>query len=289
MLSSFCASTVAFVTPNQGFPSSPSSALPLPSTKQSLPSARVAVKMSEQKQEQDIVEKVFGFFFGQKEEEPLGLKRFNKETFPDQFPATLTEFAEPVAGDSKEVAIFRPYLKQTELESRNLKLVYDAKRNGWKANAFHKAVDKKGPGVIFAKTAGGAVIGGYNPKGWVGYGEFRPGISAFLFTWPDGDTSKKPFKLRKIGGAGLAVMDNPEQGPMFGADSLCIPMNPSQERLCRCNLGAYYERLPGGVKSIFAEGENPKGTELVELKAYIGVYGKDEEVPFTDAIPFSLT
>lgn len=39
----------------------------------------------------------------------------------------------------------------------------------------------------------------YNPKGWVGYGEYRPGISAFLFTWPDGDTTKRAFKLRKVG------------------------------------------------------------------------------------------
>lgn len=38
----------------------------------------------------------------------------------------------------------------------------------------------------------------YNPKGWVGYGEYRPGISAFLFTWRDGDTSKPAIKLRKV-------------------------------------------------------------------------------------------
>lgn len=38
----------------------------------------------------------------------------------------------------------------------------------------------------------------YNPKGWVGYGEYRPGLSAFLFTWRDGDTSKRAMKLRKV-------------------------------------------------------------------------------------------
>lgn len=38
----------------------------------------------------------------------------------------------------------------------------------------------------------------YNPKGWVGYGEYRPGLSAFLFTWRDGDTNKRAMKLRKV-------------------------------------------------------------------------------------------
>ncbi|CAN0027311.1 unnamed protein product, partial [Heterosigma akashiwo] len=96
------------------------------------------IQMNQGQEDQDPVEKLFSFFFGQKEEEPLGLKRFNKETFPDQFPATKTEFADPVPGDSKDMAVFRPLLKQTELESRKLKLVYDANKNGWNPTAFHK-------------------------------------------------------------------------------------------------------------------------------------------------------
>lgn len=45
-------------------------------------------------------------------------------------------------------------------EFRKLKLVYDAKRNGWNPAAFHKGVDFKGPGLVVAKTKGGAVVGG---------------------------------------------------------------------------------------------------------------------------------
>jgi hypothetical protein len=51
------------------------------------------------------------------------------------------------------------------LETRALKCVYDSNKDGWTPAAFHKGVDKKGPGVILARTKSGAVVGGYNPKG----------------------------------------------------------------------------------------------------------------------------
>ena len=34
---------------------------------------------------EDMIESVFGFFFGKKEEEPMGMKRFWKERFPKQY------------------------------------------------------------------------------------------------------------------------------------------------------------------------------------------------------------
>jgi hypothetical protein len=49
-------------------------------------------------------------------------------------------------------------------------------------------------------------------------------MAAFLFTWPDGDTSQRPIKLPKIGGAAQAVLDRPESGPIFGPDGLKIPL-----------------------------------------------------------------
>ena len=38
---------------------------------------------------------------------------------------------------------------------------------------------------------------GYNPKGVLGYGDWRDAISAFLFTWPDGNTRVPALKLPK--------------------------------------------------------------------------------------------
>lgn len=103
----------------------------------------------------------------------MGMKRFGKDRFPEQYPATKTEFADPLVGDSKDAALLRPFLKNTNLEKRALRLAFDANRDGWSARAFHKAVDKKGPSIVLCTTDSGLICGGYNPKGWVGYGVSR--------------------------------------------------------------------------------------------------------------------
>ena len=61
--------------------------------------------------EDDPVEKMFGFFFGKREEEPMGMKRFDRERFLEQYPATKTEFAEPVSTDTTDMAKVRPCYK----------------------------------------------------------------------------------------------------------------------------------------------------------------------------------
>ena len=69
-------------------------------------------------------------------------------------------------------------------------------------------------------------------------------MAAFLFTWPDGNTSERPCKLPKVGGAAQAVLDRPETGPVFGPDGLKVPLLPSSPKQvqpatsCVCNLDA---------------------------------------------------
>ena len=121
-----------------------------------------------EEEDQDPVEKIFGFFFGAKEEKPMGMDRFGPERFPEQYPAVKDEWAEPLEGDDAEMAKIRPFLKNTNLERRGMKLTYDANRDGWDPISFHNAVDKKGGAVVLCTTRMGIVCGGYNPKGWVG-------------------------------------------------------------------------------------------------------------------------
>ena len=80
------------------------------------------------------------------------------------------------------------------------------------------------------------MMGGYNPRGFIGIGEDRDAIAAFLFTWPDGDTSRRPAKLPKAGGPGLAVVDR--GGIQFGAEGLTIPLAPQDPRAAKCRCGA---------------------------------------------------
>jgi hypothetical protein len=224
-----------------------------------------------------------GFFFGKREAAPAGLARFGPDRFPEQYPATTTEWAEPVASDDQEMARVRQVLKNTNLETRALKLTYNAARNGWNVDAFHKAVDKKGGALVVCTTQDGLICGGYNPKGWVGYGEARGSIAAFLFVLNKNGTA---IKLRKVGGAGMAQMDMPESGPCFGADSLVIPLQPDNPRLARSKLGSYYERFGDGSNSLFGKGK--ASVQLRDLKVYHGVYADGEYIPFTDAEPFAL-
>lgn len=80
-------------------------------------------------------------------------------------------------------------------------------------------------------------------------------------------------------------VDNPENGPSFGADSLVIPLGKDNPRLARSKLGSYYERFSDGSNSLF---NKDASVQLRDLKVYHGVYEEGEYVPFTDAEPFAL-
>jgi hypothetical protein len=240
----------------------------------------------EPKDEPDLVEKIFGIFFGEKEETPFGLKRFGQDRFPEQYPATVTEWAEPLPGDDKDVARLRPLLKNTNLETRPLRLAFSANAHGWRPDAFHAKVDRNGPSLVVCTTTNGQVVGGYNPKGWVSYGEARGSVAAFLFALNSKSAGSGWTKLRKVGGPSLAQLDYPESGPSFGADSLVIPLAAANPKLARSKLGSYYERFADGTSTLFSN--NQASAQLKDLKVYQGVYAPGEFIPFTDAEPFAL-
>lgn len=101
------------------------------------------------KEELDLVERVFNFFMGPKEQEPFGLKRFDRDRFPELYVATLDEFADPVESDDAEMAMLRPMLARTQLQERELQLVFDAEEDGWDADAFHRAVNRRGASYVY--------------------------------------------------------------------------------------------------------------------------------------------
>lgn len=57
---------------------------------------------------------------------------------------------------------------QAHQAMRKCRLTYSAEEHGWSAAAFHGQVDTFGAAVVLGRTAGGAVFGGYNPRGWIG-------------------------------------------------------------------------------------------------------------------------
>lgn len=85
---------------------------------------------------------------------------FFLENFPEQYPAVLDVWADPVATDDAQMQKLRPLLKNTNLETRALKLTYSANRDGWNPDAFHRKVDKLGGGLVVCTTKDGLVCGG---------------------------------------------------------------------------------------------------------------------------------
>ena len=218
----------------------------------------------------------------------VGLTQFTSKTLPEKFPAVKNEWAELLPSDNDDdKKLVRQTLKNTNLETRPLVLAYDANRDGWRADAFHSKVDRKGPCVVLCRTKSGGLFGGYNPCGWVNLGESRGCIAAFLFYFPQGNKQERPVKLQKIGGASMAQLD--DGAIKFGAEGLTIPLGALgksvSSRIVRSKLGLYYENGPGGLRSVLPAGK-PED-ELDSLLIYRGDFGSDP-VPYNDVMFFQL-
>jgi hypothetical protein len=224
-----------------------------------------------------------------------------QQQYPEQYPATYDLSDIQVSSDNADAKLVRPLLKQTQLESRRLRVAYNARSmsQGWNPQAFHRAVDGQGAAIVLAKAAKSSNnknskewFGGYNPKGWSSLGGARPSVAAFLWyttttTATHTDANKKSGattklqKLRKVGGGGLAcAKDDGNTGIWLGADGLVIPLEEGQPHRAQSKLGPYFERGPDNLSSIFGTG----AVELTELKVLVGVYERDEEIPYSGGV-----
>jgi hypothetical protein len=224
----------------------------------------------------DPIERAVAFLFGKKaleDEQPMGLKRLDFEKMPDQ-KVVVDRLAAPLKGDDADAKRLRPLLAGTQLEAEPLECVFDTGRGDpWSAKAFHEAARARGAALVLCESEGGSVAGGYNPLGFLGFGDEHASSGAFLFAWVGAD----PVKLPKIGGASLAVIDAPSEGPRFGAEGLSVPLQPPDVRSARSRLGTYYERLPkavdAGRRSVFLSGgegdETGRRVTLTRLAVFV--------------------
>lgn len=237
-----------------------------------------------QKQRQRNQHRCFGWlenFF--EPDKASSSKNARQLQYPEQYPATYELNDEELEEDIKipEARLVRTLLKNTQLQSRALRLVYDAERDGWNPTSFHQAVDGKGAAVVFLKDRNEKNYGGYNPKGYSSLGGARPSVAAFLF-YESNDNSNKFQKLQKVGGGGLAcARDDPDFGISFGPDSLVIGLQAGQERLAQSKLGPYFERGPEDIPSLFLDSAS---IELKELKVFVGCYDEEEEIPYSGGV-----
>jgi len=205
--------------------------------------------------------------------------------YPEQYPATYERNEITLEEDEvlPEAKLVRQLLKNTQLESRELQLVYDANLQGWDSRTFHAAVDGKGAAIVVIKTSDGRICGGYNPKGWASLGGARPSVAAFLFYEKQKEQNGIFFfqKLQKVGGGGLAcARDDVDYGISFGPDGLVIGLQPGRERIAQSKLGPYFERGPEDLYSIFRGGM----TELSDLKILVGKYENEDDIPYSGRV-----
>lgn len=100
----------------------------------------------------------------------FGLSQYNETTRPENFLANKFESAALLPSDTENIAhafdlsLIRPLLKQTNLEFRELQLLYDADVHGWSAKSFHKQVDRKGPCIVLCQGESSMYYGGILPS-----------------------------------------------------------------------------------------------------------------------------
>lgn len=193
------------------------------------------------------------------------------DTYPESKPATY-DLLPGELGFGPE-AIVRPMLKQTQLQNRKLKVIYNAKKDGWDGRKFHAKVDGMGASVVLAKVKG-QWIGGYNPRGWASLGGSRPSVAAFLFY-------QKMFgwqKLRVTRTGGMACgKDEYDTGIFFGSDALVIPLNGQRPKSVASRLGYFYECGPEDRSTLLPV--KAVNTNIDELYVVSGVYAKGEDIP----------
>ena len=73
-------------------------------------------------------------------------------------------------------------------------------------------------------------------------------------------------KLPKVGGSGMAIIDEPGKGPQWGPDGLAISLS---SRAARSRLGSYYAKMPSGSRSLLGGGA--KEAALAAVRVYTGV------------------
>lgn len=171
--------------------------------------------------------------------------------------------------------IVYPLLKQTQLQDRKLKVIYNAKKDGWDTRSFHQKVDGKGASVVLAKVRG-QWIGGYNPRGWASLGGARSSVAAFLFYQKNLLGGFQKLRASRTGSMACAK-DEYGAGIYFGADSLIIPLDARRPRVVTSRLGYYFEEGPQKKSTLLPV----KGADATvdELYVVAGVYADGEIIP----------
>ncbi|KAL7532306.1 hypothetical protein ACHAWF_004080 [Thalassiosira exigua] len=196
----------------------------------------------------------------------------------------LDKWADPVEVGDAEMAALRLLLKNTDLETRNIRMTFDANRDRWDPTIFHRRWTSKAEGSRSAPRGVGSSAGDTIPRDGWGTARWYPGHE-FLTLLRSHRHIDRAFILfsqlsvansaRYVGPARVRTILQPGRvGDTGGA-----------EQSTRRAIDDWYERFPDCTISLF---EKDASIQLKELKVYHGVYAEGEYIPFTDAELFAL-
>jgi len=135
----------------------------------------------------------------------------NKNNNEDLFENILKK--SKIIENEEQIKLLKSWLPYLNKESIKCKLIYDAKRDGDKAETFHSLCDNKGDTLIIISTSENIKIGGFLS---VSFGGNKGAISdknAFLFSL---NYNEKYLSLNQ----GWNYNDQKNKGPIFG--NTCI-------------------------------------------------------------------
>lgn len=82
------------------------------------------------------------------------LARLQRPQLAPAAAGQATAYPAAAQEQDEELALLQSVVEGTELAGASLALVYDAQRDGWSPDAFHAAVDGRGPALVVALTGG---------------------------------------------------------------------------------------------------------------------------------------
>ena len=164
--------------------------------------------------------------------------------------AAPTTTAQPTTNDKSLPGIVTEWVKDALKLSADkdveIKLLYDATKDGWNAADFHAACDNKGATVTLAKSANGPdYFGGFADVSWTSSNAFARSTRSFLFTLGEHTRNRATFNNLRIniprGEEEMqkhALYHGGNVGPCFGSFTswrdLCFADRANEDKTSSC-------------------------------------------------------
>jgi len=136
-----------------------------------------------------------------------------------ELPRKVTDYLrwKPINGIDLRLSEVCHLNEQLKLVKEKMgEVLYEAAQDGDSSSRFHSLCDKQGSNVVIIMTNTGNVFGGYSSVSWQSRIGHSGSSKAFLFRL------RPSFKRYDIKSTSYSIYHQPDLGPVFGANDICI-------------------------------------------------------------------